>query len=230
LLLSVPHGGLRIPEEVSELCRLSPEDVVDDSDGGAAAVYRLKDHVAAFIAADVARAIIDLNRAEDDRRKDGVVKTHTCYDVPVYRRSLSDELGERLIARYYRPYHRRLTELAREPHVRLGIDCHTMAAVGPPVGPDPGAVRPAACLSNGDGTCPTDWLEKLAVHLRAALPGEEVRLNDPFRGGHIVRVHARELPWLQLELSRGPFASDEAKRGAVLEAMTHFCAEVFHAG
>lgn len=123
------------------------------NDEGAAEIYLpLKNKVKVLVTTDVARAIVDMNRAEDDRRKDGVVKTHTCWDVPIYSEPLSDILMETLLAQYYRPYHQDLFRLA--DNVVAGIDCHTMAAVGPPVGPDPGLERPAACLSNADGTCP----------------------------------------------------------------------------
>ena len=45
----------------------------------AAAIYcPLEQYVGAFVTIDIARAIVDLNQAEDDFRKDGVIKTHTC--------------------------------------------------------------------------------------------------------------------------------------------------------
>jgi len=39
--------------------------------------------------------------------------------------------------------------------VMLGIDCHTMAAKGPPIGPDPGKERPLVCLSNARRDLPS---------------------------------------------------------------------------
>ena len=153
LLVSVPHAGLEVPEEVADLCVLTLQQIVEDGDEGAAEIYAIEDEVEAFVTTSVARAIVDLNRAEDDRGKDGVVKTHTCWDVPVYGSPLPDELIEHLLATCHRPYHARLTELA-SGGAKLGVDCHTMVAFGPPVAPDPGAERPWVCLSNGDGTCP----------------------------------------------------------------------------
>ena len=46
-----------------------------------------------------------------------------------------------------------------------------------------------------------------------------VTVNDPFRGGYITRSHAAEMPWVQLELSRGPFAANSEKRRRVLRAL-----------
>jgi N-formylglutamate amidohydrolase len=223
LLVSVPHAGLAVPAALAPYCRLTPREIAEDGDEGAAEIYAFPDRVARHVTTDVARAILDMNRAEDDRGRDGVVKTHTCWDVPVYEPFPPEDLVQWLLAEHHRPYHAALSD--DDPGLVLGVDCHTMAAHGPPVGPDPGAERPAACLSNGDGTCPDEWLAAMARHLERAL-GRPVTLNDPFRGGHIVRRHASERPWMQLELSRAPFLEPAEKRRAVLAALQGWCGEV----
>jgi formiminoglutamase len=150
------------------------------------------------------------------------VKTHTCWNIKIYRRPLSDSQIESLLTRYYRPFHEKLSHLAGD--VTLGIDCHTMAAVGPPIGPGPGIERPRLCLSNADGTCPEEWLQGLARCCENAF-GAAVSLNDPFKGGYIIRTHATELPWVQLELSRAPFMQNSEKRGCVLKALETWCSQ-----
>ncbi len=192
---------------------------------GAAEVFSLETELEAHITTQVARAIVDLNRAEDDRRPDGVVKTHTCWNVPVYREFPPDHVVKLLLDRHYHPYHQRLRDLA-ETEVRLGVDLHTMAATGPPVGPDPGVERPWVCLSNGEGTtCPLGWIEVLKESFEEDF-GPNVRINDPFKGGFITRSHAAELPWIQVELSRGPFMSNREKRDSVLRALTRWCQQI----
>jgi formiminoglutamase len=219
LLLSVPHAGLRVPEEVRHHCRLTTREITEDGDEGAAQIYDLAAEVDAFLTTDVARAIVDLNRAEGDRGRDGVVKTHTVHGVPIYDPTPSEERFAELLDRYYRPYHRRLRELAQRPSVRLGIDCHTMLAVGPAIGPGAGLQRPLICLSDGHGaTCPSARFEVLAAALEETFGFPPAR-NDPFSGGFISRTHAAELPWVQLELSRAPFASNAQKRERVLRAL-----------
>lgn len=204
LLISLPHAGLRIPPELAAINLLSPEAIAADGDEGAAEIYGpLQDAAAAYVTSAIARAFVDLNRAEDDFRKDGVVKTHTCWDVPIYREPLDAELTERLLERYHRPYHQQLSAAAREEGILCGVDCHTMAAVAPPVAPDPGQRRPWVCIGDGDGSCPRPWAEALRDTLAEAFDGD-ARLNDPFRGGHIIRHHAQELPWIMIELSRSP--------------------------
>ncbi len=209
-LISVPHAGLRVPPEVEALCILKEQDIIEDNDVGASEIFfPLRDEVEAFVTTDIARAIVDVNRKEDDRRKDGVIKTHTCWNVPVYREAPSEELVSLLIKKYHRPYHVKLSQITS--NILLGMDCHTMAAEGPPIGPDPHAIRPRVCLSNGDGTCPREWIELLAACFIAVFDSK-VTINTPFRGGYIVRSHSKEIPWIQVELSRESFIDDKEKR------------------
>lgn len=219
ILVSIPHAGLHIPEEAKQYCALSERDIAEDGDIGAMeAYYALWGKAQEFVTTNVARAIVDLNRAEDDRSKDGVVKTHTCWNVPVYRTTPPEHVLQRLIVRYHRPFHHRLTDLARR--VRLGLDCHTMAAKGPPVALDADQKRPAVCLSNGEGaTCTDAWLDSLAAKLQVHFP-EGVSVNSPFKGGYICRRHSPEVPWMQLELSRDPFYSFAEKGERILAALT----------
>ncbi len=222
LLLSVPHAGLRVPPEVEASCILTPDQIAADGDEQAAETYALEDEVEIFVTTDVARAIVDLNRAEDDRRPDGAIKTHTCWNEPVYASPLAEEVAERLIARHHRPYHARLTEAAGG-RVPLAIDGHTMAAIGPPIGPMAGQERPPLCLSDVDGTsCPAGMFGRLHGCLERAFE-VEVSINHPFKGGYITRTHLSEMPWVQLEISRGPFLPVEEKRRRLLRALTEFC-------
>ena len=76
-----------------------------------------------------------MNRAEDDRRRDGVMKTQICWDVPIYREPLPEWIIETLLDRYRWPDHDRLAELETGENLRLGRDCLTMATTAPLVGP-----------------------------------------------------------------------------------------------
>jgi formiminoglutamase len=212
-----------IPEEVKDLCVLTHNEIVADGDEGAAAIYAFESVVTCFVTTGVARAIVDVNRSEEDRGPDGVVKINTCYGVPIYRELLSEDIVESLLERYYRPYHRRLTEFAKD--AKFGLDCHTMAAFGPPIAQDAGIERPHICLSNSGRTCPNEFLEGLANCFESVF-GEAPAVNSPFKGGYIIRTHAAELPWIQIELSRASFISKSEKYVKVLEAIKLFCETV----
>ncbi len=222
ILLSVPHAGLCIPPEVDARCVLTTEQVIADGDEGAAEIYDLESEVVAYVTTDIARAIVDMNRAENDRRADGVVKTHTCWNVPVYEGSPPDHVIETMLASYHRLYHAQLRELATDDIV-LAIDCHTMASHGPPIGPDPERERPHVCISDAGGTCPSEMTNSFAAAFSHFF-GPSVAVNDPFKGGHIIRAHQNECPWIQLELSRAPFMTNSEKRSCVLSALHEWCA------
>lgn len=226
ILLSVPHAGLTVPAEAEPYCRLTPDEIAADGDGGASEIYGLREHVECFVTTDIARAIVDLNRAENDRRRDGVIKTRTCWDVPVYHDFPPETVIEQLLANYYRPYHGTLSDAASRANVRFGIDGHTMAAVGPPIGPDTGTDRPPICLGDVDGqSLPRGWTDTLAECLAAAF-NFEISVNKPFRGGYITRRHMAEMPWIQIEFSRSACLSNANKKTRLLEALDAFCRRV----
>ena len=224
ILLSVPHAGLGVPERLREAFLLTPEQVVADGDEQAAEAYALDDVVARVVRTGVARAVIDMNRAEDDVREDGIFKTVSCWDEPVWKRPLSEVEQRWLIETYHRPYHEELTRLART-NVRFGVDGHTMAAIGPPVARDHGAERPAVCIGTGNGAFPPSWARSLLRRFQE-LTRERVTVDDPFGGGHITRLQGAHLPWVQIELSRGPWATVESKRALVSDALGAFCRDL----
>jgi formiminoglutamase len=211
--ISVPHGGTETPEEVKDRICISHPDVLEDSDAFTREIYNLSDDIRYLLRADVARAFVDLNRAEDDlppENPDGVVKSRTCYSKQIYIEDLEPDasLIEELLARYHRPYHAKIREVLgkAELGIILALDCHSMAAVGPDIAPDTGQRRPIICLGNRQGeTCPNDMATLFAQCLRESFSLEEpdVTLNHPFGGGYITRTYgAKPIPWIQVEMSR----------------------------
>lgn len=216
VLLSIPHGGDRIPPEAAEACSLRPADIWSDGDACTREIYGLGNAVAAVRTTDVARAIIDLNRAPDDRppaNPDGVVKSMTADRVSVWRGggAPDHDLAEVLIERYWQPYHDDLAQICERSKVLVAFDCHSMAEIAPAISPRPGEARPLFCLSNADGaTAPGELLEELASALATAFECNhaDIGLNEPFSGGHITRHHGRRsgpgrsVPWVQIEMNR----------------------------
>jgi len=225
LLISVPHAGTRVPDELVDLVAVSPEQLLADSDEAADRIYLpLADAVSGLVTCDVSRTLIDVNRAHNDRRPNGVVKARTFAGRPVFHRPPDPGLVDRLVARYHRPYHRSLARLAAR--ARLGVDCHVMSAVGPKVAGDAGRPRPRICLGFADGTCPRPWVDVLADCLGQAL-GAEPSLNVPFRGGYIVRSRPGGIPWIQIELNGGDWLETNAKRDGVRTALGALCQTLF---
>jgi N-formylglutamate deformylase len=215
VVVSIPHGGTETPAELGDRVLASDADVFEDGDAFTPEIYAIGDQIAHLQAARVARAFVDLNRAEDDRppaNGDGVVKTATCFGRPIYREPLDARLTETLLAAYHRPYHAALEAAAARPGLELGLDCHSMAATPPPVAPDRDQPRPLFCLSNALGTtCDDALLERVAASFASAfeVPPGEVALNRPFSGGYITRRHGRRpLPWIQVEMNRALYLAE----------------------
>jgi len=242
VLISIPHGGLTIPDAVKNRIRLSQPDIFEDADAFTREIYDMADKAACVVSADMARAVVDLNRRPDDlppENPDGVIKSHTCYGKTVYRAGLEPDmpLMQDLLRAYYYPYHERIASTLRErrENIVLGLDCHSMAAEGPPISPDRGKTRPVVCLGNFHGrSCPWDMIENLADRFRRAfrLNDEEVAINQPFSGGHITQTYGgHPVPWIQIELSRAlyldPLFFDHGtltvKRSRILEIRQMLC-------
>jgi len=225
LLISVPHAGVEVPPELEGRVKLNERDIKMDGDEGASEVYDLENEVEALVTTEIARCFVDLDRREDERGEDGVVKTVTCYGTPIYTEPLPESLIETLLDRYYRPIHDELSRIAASGRIKLGVDCHTMAEWGPPIGPDPRLERPPICLGN-DGTCPDHLFNTLRECFEHAFSEFYVAHNLPFTGEHIACRHAEEIPWVQLEICRVPFLSNAEKRERVLQAFTDWSIDV----
>jgi formiminoglutamase len=234
VLLSIPHGGTEVPEELRDRVCITAEDLFDDSDPFTREIYDLGHDVAQVVKADVARAFVDMNRAPDDlppTNPDGAVKTATCFKRPIYVQGREPDaaLTERLIERYHARYHEQLATASGQG-VKLALDCHSMLSHAPPIGRDYGTPRPLFCLSNRDGaTAPHNVLQELANAVAEAfeIPASEIGLNDPFKGGYITRVHGTgTVPWMQVEMNRSLYLSDPWFRADTLTVYPKRLAEL----
>ena len=213
ILLSIPHGGTTIPAELKDRIILSTEDMFDDGDAFTREIFDLKHRVSQVVTSDIARAFVDLNRDPIDlppRNPDGVVKSHTCYGREIYKKDCAPDskLIDTLLGKYYYPYHDRIAEILdnQQKSLKLALDCHSMAGMGPNIGPDPGQRRPLICLGNRNGqTCSPDIINHLARCFKEefALKESDISINQPFSGGFITQTYGgNPIPWIQVEISR----------------------------
>lgn len=213
VLLSIPHGGTEIPEELKERIFIDPFDLFEDGDAFTQEIYHLHNRVTDVVITDIARAFVDLNRSTNDlppQNPDGLIKSMTCFQKPIYIQGKEPDnfLTRKLIERYYLPYHSRIQEIVKQETILLALDCHSMAAEAPAIAPDAGKKdkRPLLCLGNVHGkSCPDETVEKLSeCFCRAfSLKRSQVSINQPFSGGYITRTYGKDpVPWVQVELNR----------------------------
>jgi N-formylglutamate deformylase len=80
VLISIPHGGRMMPDELRERVCLNYDELFADGDAFTDEIYDLGNRAACVIKAEIARAFVDLNRAPNDlppHNTDGVIKSHT---------------------------------------------------------------------------------------------------------------------------------------------------------
>jgi formiminoglutamase len=228
ILISIPHGGWKVADEIEDIWALSNKDAFHDGDPFTSEIYDFSDRVKYQIVMEYYRAVVDLNRQPDDiapKNPDGVIKSHTCWNVPVYKQdSLPDEtLTNILLDKYYFPYHKKMEDQINDPDIRLAVDCHSMAAKSPPIEADAGTVRPLICLGNlgdengeiepvfGRVTCDPELIRFMANEFAVVFQHEDLEvdppaiatMNVPFNGGNITRLYGgRGVPLVQIEMSR----------------------------
>ena len=219
ILLSIPHGGTRRPEELNGHLCITNDDLFDDSDPFVIELYDLGNLVKRVIKTDIARAFVDLNRSLQDlppNNPDGLIKSYTCYQKPIYigGKEPDESLRNLLVEMYYMPYHRTIQKSLKELELQLCLDCHSMASVAPNISPDGNAKkRPMFCLSNQDGnTSSTEMIELLAdcISESYSIDRNEISLNDPFHGGYITKTYGNNpVPWIQVEINRDLYLSEK---------------------
>jgi N-formylglutamate deformylase len=232
-LISVPHGGVEVPEEVRNTVFLDEETISYFSDPGTRKIFDLADRVDAYIDTPISRMIVDLNRPPyhlPPKRWDGVVKTRTATGIPVYKEGHSPDITliHRLLMKYYFPYHAMLDRLLESGRIIMAFDCHSMLPVAPEEDRDSGRKRPLVCLgNNGDkdgnprkgtlATCRGETIRALSDEFRKIYPAEgSVAMNTPFRGGFISNAHYwhKGVPWVQLEVNRSLYEG-KGKNGVI---------------
>lgn len=233
LVISFPHVGLSWPEDAPRA--RPPVEFARNADYEVHLLYsRAAALGAAVVRAEYSRLLVDLNRAADDvspelvpdhpaprperrswcgpqAKNRGVVWGTAVGNIPILTSPLSyAEFAQRLNC-YYRPYHRALEVLLARRLARFGyailLDAHSM----------PSSVPGDLILGTYEGgACSPALQQRALAALRATADGRpalSVRLNDPYRGGELVRSFGRpELGQhaLQLEVNRGLYM-DEAR-------------------
>jgi N-formylglutamate deformylase len=212
LLVSMPHVGTDIPDEVAEglaPCALARAD----TDWHLAELYGFAEELgASTLTARWSRYVIDLNRPpEDTNLYPGLDTTGLCPVDTFGREALyqegkapsGEEVGARL-QRYWRPYHEQLRAelerlLARHGRVVLW-DAHSIASKVPRFFegrlPDLnfGTAQGASCAPD---------LEQAVVGVARAQEQFSIAVNGRFKGGYITRHYGqpgRNVHAIQLEM------------------------------
>jgi len=231
LLISVPHDGRDIPDDIrgrmTEAGRSIP-----DTDWDVARLYEFATNLgASTVIANFSRYVVDLNRSVDDvSLYPGQVATGLCPEYTFAGEAIycsggvdNDEKSRRVI-QYWRPYHDHIRETLasiREQHgFALLWDAHSIPSAVPRL--FDGLLPELNLGSNGGASCKSAFEEAvLAVAITSPF---DVVLNGRFKGGHITRHYAdpeNGVHALQLEMAQRVYMCEETgsfdtKKAAVL--------------
>lgn len=219
LLISVPHDGRDIPEDI-ELRMTDAGRQIPDTDWHVAKLYDFASSMgASVIVANYSRYVVDLNRsAKDENLYPGQVATGLCpeqtFDGAAIYLADGTDADERAarIENYWRPYHDKiqttLTAMCDQHGYALLWDAHSIPSLVPRL--FEGELPVLNLGSNNSASCSAGAEAAVAKALSRS-PYSNV-VNGRFKGGHITRhfgdpqnnVHA-----LQLEIAQRAYM-DEA--------------------
>ena len=227
LLISVPHAGTAVPEDLAPL--LTPLALaIPDTDWHVARLYDFAPALGAtLLVARYSRYLIDLNRPPDDAALyAGAAMTGLCPTLsfdgePLYLAGdaplAADEIARR-VQRYWQPYHDALRaelELTVRRHgYALLLDAHSIRSEVPRL--FSGRLPDVNVGTNGGRSCAASLGESLRARLIAAPRWSHV-VDGRFKGGYITRHYGhpdRNVHAVQFELTQMNYM-DEAPAAAL---------------
>lgn len=221
LLVSVPHDGTELPNEIA--ARMTDEGrAVPDTDWHIARLYDfVRARGASLIVPRYSRYVVDLNRPVDGsalypgRRETGVCPTISFADRPLYRPDQApgaDEIAWR-VDRYWRPYHAALAaelERLRSEHPAVLLwEGHSIRGRVPMLFD---GRLPDLNLGTASGaSCAAVVRTALAERLGAQTRYSHV-VDGRFQGGYITRHYGRPeqgIHAVQLELVQANYMDED---------------------
>ena len=233
LLVSLPHDGTRLPDQIA--ARLTPRArAVPDTDWHVSRLYAFARSLgASMITPDFSRYVVDLNRPPDDeslypgRNTTGLCPLVQFSGEPIYLDGQvpgADEIADR-VERYWRPYHEALArELARirATHRRVVLwEAHSIRSIVPFL--FDGRLPDLNLGTAAGASCSASLQNRLSNVLEAQRDYSFV-VNGRFKGGYITRHYGRPasgVDAIQLELAQlnymdeRTFIYDDRRAGAL---------------
>jgi len=222
IVVSVPHAGLRVPEQRKELMQL-PADVFErDVDFGIHLAWETaaSEAGAPYLKSEVHRYALDLNRRADDLGPKGLLWRESTLGEKLGPGGTplaepTPELVAELVELVWKPYYARLEALLSAACERFGfailIDAHSMPSKGTAFHADPGGRRADFVPGDVTGTSCDARLTALFM-ARAQSLGFTAKANDPYRGGNITQHFGRPEAHrhaLQIETNRALYIENE---------------------
>lgn len=219
LLISVPHDGRKLPDDVAPAMTKAGRDI-PDTDWHVSRLYEFAHGLgASTISAQLSRYVVDLNRPADDTNLyEGQIATGLCPRQTFDGRDIySDDIAIDVTARveqFWRPYHARITDTLAEFRQSHGYallwDAHSIASRVPRLFDGD---LPILNIGTWGGRSCDAGIAGDVIEIAENSPFETV-VNARFQGGYITRHYGRpadNIQVIQLELAQRAYM-DEATR------------------
>jgi len=221
IIISVPHCGLKIADEVKD--NYLPEQLksLDDADWFVHDLYNFATEMGiTIIYANYHRWLIDLNRDvksaplyTDGRLITGLCSSTDFFGNPIYKEGKTPNQTEidRRLTTYFWPYYSKVDELLAERKAEFGHallwDAHSIRKNVPTIQKED---FPDMILGNDNQT--TAKQNIIDVAFNTLSQGEfQINHNTPFKGGHITRYFGKpenNISGLQLEMNKVLYMDD----------------------
>lgn len=221
VLLSVPHDGREIPEDIARRMT-EPGRANTDADWHVRALYDFAGALGAnVLAARYSRYVVDLNRDPADTAlylgavNTGIVPQLSFDGDPLYLQGEEPDADEQAarIARYWRPYHDKIADTLDDLCARFGgavlYDAHSIRSEVPRLFD---GTLPDFNLGTSGGAAAAKELETRVHEVLAGAAGYTAVLNGRFKGGYITRTYGRPAEnrhAVQLELSQRTYMNED---------------------
>lgn len=201
ILISVPHSGTYIPEELREHFLPEQLDSLEDTDWFVDRLYDFAPSMGiSMIVANYHRWVIDLNRHPFDKPMydDGRTITELCptstfnEDQLYYDHHMPQaEEIERRVTNFYKPYYEKIRETLSGFKEKFGMgllwDAHSIKQHVPGIRNE---IFPDLILGDNDeSSAPRRLIQAVLSDLESSR--YKVSHNDPFKGGNITRYFGK---------------------------------------
>ncbi len=225
LLISVPHAGTEVPNEISERFTEAGK-LIADTDWHVPRLYEAaRDKGASILVARKSRYVVDLNRRSDGRALYGGADNTEICPLTTFDREAIYRPGEEpdarevaaRIALYWKPYHDKLAEelerLRERHHKVLLWDAHSIRSEVPRF--FEGRLPDLNFGTAGGASADSELLEAVTAEAedQCRKSGHSWVANGRFKGGAITRGYgnpAGEIHAIQLELSQATYMDEAA--------------------
>ena len=230
--VTIPHSGLKIPEEATWLKNLPPSILYCDIDAFVDELYSLAIEHLNIPSLNFLwhRYAVDVNRLPEDicaETVEGAKKECSKRDLiglhwkrttkgdDIIPQAISLGVHKALVNKYYNPFHESIknqfTKLKGQKDSPVyHLDLHSMPSLGTDIHKDPGEKRAEVVIGNQSGKSASKQFTDILVKAYKDA-GFQVSLNWPYQGGRITETYGQPLKnqhTIQVELNRSLYMNE----------------------